>query len=286
MTRGDGRAAFWFLLPYLTLFAVFLVGPLAYGFWISLHDWHVLGKEVPFVGFDNYAAALGDDLFRIALARTAYFVLLTVPAGNALSLLVAVGLNQGYRATTLFKVCFYVPVVLSIAVTAILWRWLLSSESGLINHYLGTRVQWLGSPTWAMPSLALMTLWWGLGGNMLVYLAALRNVPKEQLEAASLDGASPWRRFWAVTWPSIGPATLFCLIMSVIASSQVFGQTFILTNGGPADSTLTVVLYMYRQGFGMYQLGYASAVAYLLFFLVLALSAVQIRLMARTLKNR
>ncbi len=286
MTRNDGRAAFWFLLPYLTLFAVFLVGPLAYGFWISLHDWHVLGKEVPFVGFDNYAAALGDDLFHIALARTAYFVLLTVPAGNALSLLVAVGLNQRYRATTLFKVCFYVPVVLSIAVTAVLWRWLLSSESGLINHYLGTRVQWLGSPTWAMPSLALMTLWWGLGGNMLVYLAALRNVPKEQLETASLDGASPWRRFWAVTWPSIGPATLFCLIMSVIASSQVFGQTFILTNGGPADSTLTVVLYMYRQGFGMYQLGYASAVAYLLFFLVLALSAIQIRLMARTLRSR
>ncbi len=284
MKRGQGFAATLFLLPYAILFLVFILGPLIYGFWISLHNWHILSQDVPFVGFKNYSTALGDDLFLHSLARTAYFVLLAVPLGNALSLLMAIGLNQGYRGTAFYSVCFYLPVILSISVTAILWRWLYSSESGLLNYYLGTQTQWLGSPTWAMPSIVLMSIWWGAGGNMLVYLAALKGVPKEQLEAASLDGARPGRRFWAVSWPAIRPATLFCLVMSIIAASQVFGQTFILTNGGPADSTLTVALYMYRQGFGMYQLGYASAVAYILFALVLTLSVVQFKMMSKALR--
>ncbi len=277
MRKKQTPAALLFLLPYMVLFAVFVVGPLLYGFWISLHNWHILGKEVPFVGLQNYQQALQDDLFLHSISRTAYFVLLTVPLGNAVSLLLAIGLNQNYRGTTFYKVAFYMPVVLSIAVTAVLWRWMYSSESGLLNHYLGTQIQWLGSPVWAMPSLALMSIWWGAGGNMLINLAALKSVPTELLEAASLDGAGSVRRFRAVTWPWIRPAFTFCIIMSVIASSQVFGQSYILTNGGPADSTLAVMLYMYRQGFGMYQLGYASAVAYLLFLMVLLLSVVQIR---------
>lgn len=284
MRDRQGVAAALFLAPFGVLFLTFTLGPLLYGFWISLHNWHILSREVPFVGLNNYRVALSDDLFVHALGRTLWFVILTVPAGNLVSLLMAVGLNQNYRGTTLFKVCFYLPVVLSISVVAILWRWLFSSESGLLNYYLGTQTQWLGSPTWAMPSLALMSIWWGAGGNMLVYLAALKAVPKEQLEAASLDGAGSLRRFWSVSWPAIRPATLFCLVMSIIAASQMFGQAFILTNGGPADATLTVVLYMYRQGFGMYQLGYASAVAYLLFALVLVVSAIQFRLMAQALR--
>ncbi len=281
MKRNQNFAAFLFLLPFGLLFVTFVICPLLYGFWISLHNWHILGKEAPFVGMQNYSRALGDDLFRLSLVRTAYFILLTVPIGNAFSLLLAIGLNQNYRGTTLYKVCFYLPVILSISVTAVLWRWLYSSESGLLNYYLGAKVQWLGSPSWAMPSIALMSIWWGAGGNMLVNLAALKSVPTELLEAASLDGANGWRRFWAITWTWIRPAFLFCVIMSVIASSQVFGQSYILTNGGPADSTLTVVLYMYRQGFGMYQLGYASAVAYLLFAILLVLSLVQIRGLAK-----
>lgn len=285
MKRNQNLAAFLFLLPYLTLFCVFIVGPLVYGFWISLHNWHILGKSIPFVGFDNYSRALKDDLFHLSIVRTAYFVALTVPLGNLVSLLFAIGLNQNYRGTTLYKACFYLPVVLSISVTSVLWRWLYSSESGLLNYYLGTKVQWLGSPDWAMPSLALMSIWWGAGGNMLVNLAALKSVPTELLEASSLDGASSWAKFRRITWPCIKPAFMFCIVMSIIASSQVFGQSYILTNGGPADSTLTVVLYMYRQGFGMYQLGYASAVAYLLFLLVLTLSMVQIRSLA-TQMNR
>jgi multiple sugar transport system permease protein len=137
-----------------------------------------------------------------------------------------------------------------------------------------------------MPSLAMMSIWWGAGGNMLIYLAALKAVPKDQLEAASLDGASYWQRFWRITVPGIMPAILFGVVMSVIASSQVFGQSFIMTGGGPADKSLTAVLYMYQMGFGQYQLGYASAVGYLLFLFVFAFTVVQFRLMSRSFVAR
>lgn len=278
--RQDARAALGFLLPYAILFLLFVLGPLVYGFWISLHDWHVLSREVPFIGLRNYATALGDDLFWHSLTVTGLFVLFTVPLGNAVSLLMAIGLNQRFMGTTLYKVAFYLPVVLSIAVVAIVWRWLYQADFGILNQLLGAtlglNVKWL-NPENALRSLALLSVWWGAGGNMLIYLAALKSVPPELHEAAELDGATAWRRFWATTWPWIQPAVLFCIVISTIASSQVFGQSYILTGGGPADRTLTTVLYMYRQGFGMYQLGYASAVAYLLFVIVLGLSLVQFR---------
>ena len=211
--------------------------------------------------------------------------------------LLAIGLNQNYRGTVFYKVAYYVPVVMSVSVIAILWRWLYSTEFGLLNYYLGEgtaffhrlapgvfpaflKPQWLNSPKTAMPAIALMSIWWGAGGNMLIYLAGLKNVPRELLEAAAIDGASPWRRFWGVTWPQLRPTTLFCLVMSVIASFQVFGQTYILTGGGPYYSTLTIILYMYQQGFGLYQLGYASAVGYLLFAALLVFTLIQFKLLA------
>lgn len=283
--RGDALAAAAFLAPFLILFTTFTVAPVLYGFWISLHKWHVLSTDTPFVGFRNYQWALGDDLLRIAFARTAYFVLLTVPIGNLVSLLFAVGLNQRFRGDSIYKVALYLPVLTSVSALAVLWRWLFNADVGLLNRYLGANFPWLGDPRWVMPSLALMSIWWGAGGNMLIYLAALKAVPRELLEAASLDGTTAWRRFWAITIPSIRPAVLFCLVLSVIASSQVFGQSYILTQGGPAYASLTVVLYMYQQGFGQYQLGYSSAVAYLLFLVVFAFTLIQFRVMRRSLQG-
>jgi len=272
-----------FLMPYFSLFAVFVVAPIVYGFFISLHKWYILSPHPTFVGFANYRAALKDDLFRIALLRTGYFVLMVVPIGNALSLLLAVSLNQGYRGTTIYKVCYYLPVLTSVSVVAIVWRWLLSSEFGIVNYYLrllGLRsINWLSDTKTAMPSIALLSIWWGAGGNMLVYLAGLKNIPRELLEAAEIDGASPGQRFRSVTIPLLRPTILFCLVMSVIASSQVFGQTYILTGGGPYYSTLTVILYMYQQGFGLYQLGYGAAVGYLLFAVVLVFTLLQFKLL-------
>jgi multiple sugar transport system permease protein len=297
MRKNQWRVAVMFLLPYGVLFSVFVLLPVLYGFFISLYKWHILAPHPEYVGLRNYKLVLGDDLFRIAFVRTAFYVAMVVPFGNALSLILAIGLNQNYRGTTFYKVAFYMPVVMSVSVIAILWRWLYSTEFGLLNYYLAQMVsvvhklapvicpatlkpQWLNSPTTAMPAIALMSIWWGAGGNMLIYLAGLKNVPRELLEAAEIDGASPWRRFWGVTWPQLRPTTLFCLVMSVIASFQVFGQTYILTGGGPYYSTLTIILYMYQQGFGLYQLGYASAVGYLLFAALLVFTLIQFKLLA------
>jgi len=295
--RKSNTTAAMFLLPHGVAFLVFVAAPIVYGFVISLHKWYILSPHPEFVGIANYSAVVRDDLFRRAFWNTAYFVLLTVPLGNALSLLLAVGLNQNYRGTAFYKVAYYLPVLTSVSVVAILWRWLYNSDFGLANYYLNRiasaahsaapgvfsanwSVNWLGSPKTAMPSIALLSVWWGAGGNMLIYLAGLKNVPRELLEAAEIDGATPLRRFTAVTWPMLKPTTLFCLVMSVIASSQVFGQTYMLTGGGPYYSTLTLILYMYQQGFGLYQLGYASAVGYVLFAAVLAFTLLQFKLMA------
>ena len=295
-SRNQTLAAAFFLLPYATVFLVFVLAPVVYGFYISLHKWYILAPRPEFIGLRNYRMVLGDDLFRLAMLRTAFFVVMVVPAGNALSLLLAVGLNQNFRGTAFYKVAYYLPVVMYVSVVAILWRWLYSTEFGLLNHYLGQasgamhhvlpkvfpaswKTEWLNNPRTAMPAIALLSVWWGAGGNMLIYLAGLKNIPRQLLEAAEIDGASPIKRFWAVTWPLLRPTTLFCVVMSVISSSQVFGQTYILTGGGPYYSTLTVILYMYQQGFGQYQLGYAAAVGYLLFAAVLVFTLIQFRLL-------
>lgn len=282
--RQEPAAAALFLLPYLVLFTLFVLAPVVYGFWISLHNWHVLSAHAPFVGLKNYVGVVKDDRFWQSLWQTGYFVLLTVPAGNLLSLLLAVGLNQKLRGEAVYKVCFYLPVVTSVSVLAVTWRWLYARDIGILNYYLHAQIDWLNDPKLVMPSLALMSIWWGAGANMLIYLAALKAVPREFLEAAALDGATPWRRFWRVSIPIISPAILFCTVMSVIGASQVFGQSYILTGGGPADRSLTVSLYMYQMGFGQYQLGYACAVAYLLFFFVFVFSIAQFRLMARSFR--
>jgi multiple sugar transport system permease protein len=225
-----------------------------------------------------------DDRFWQALTQTVYFVLLVVPAGNLVSLLLAVGLNQRYRGETVYRVLFYLPVITSITVLAVMWRWLYAADYGLINYALGRHIRWLDNVDLVMPALALMTIWWGAGGNMLIYLAALKSVPAELLEAASLDGAPAWTRFFRMTLPTIRPAILFCVVLSVIASFQVFGQAFILTSGGPADRSLTVALYMYQMGFGQYQLGYASAVSYVLFAVVLVFTLAQFRVLRKSLQ--
>lgn len=279
MRRRDGLAAFGFLLPYGLLFTTFLLVPLLYGFWISLHKWQLLSHQTPFVGAANYSDILKDELFRISVVRTALFVAMVVPVGNALSLALASGLNQKFKTTSLLKVVFYLPVVLSVSVVALLWRWMFDVGSGLLNRTFNVEIPWLANAHWALPSFALLSIWWGAGGNMLVYLAALKGVPKELNEAAELDGSVGLDRFRRITLPVIRPALAFGIVMSVIGASQVFGQIYIITNGGggPAYSTLSVILYMYQQGFSNYQLGYASAVAYTLFALVLIVTFALLR---------
>lgn len=286
-----------FALPHLVLFAIFLLAPVLYGAYVSLHSWHVLATARPFVGLANYRAALSDDIFWLALRNTAYFTLLVVPLGNLVSLLLALGLASVRRFGSFYRAVYYLPSVITIAVVAVLWRWLYNTEVGLLNLYLKSAVSlgrqiglplapfepipWLSNPSWVMPSIALMSTWWHAGGNMVIYLAGLQNIPEEYHEAAFLDGAGSWQRFWSITWPLLRPTTLFCLVFSMLGAFQVFGQTYVLfaPGSGPARSGLTLALYMYLQGFSQYEFGYGAAVAYLLFAIILVLTVIQFRLM-------
>jgi multiple sugar transport system permease protein len=301
--QSNGLTGFLFALPHLVLFATFVLAPVLYGLYISSFRWHILAKSHPFVGLENYRAALSDDIFWIALRNTVYFVVLVVPLGNVVSLLLALGLSRVRRLGTFYKIAFYLPVVISIAVVVVLWRWIYNTEIGLLNLYLGSVVgglrnmglplppfeplPWLSNPSWVMPSLAILTVWWTAGGNMVLYLAGLSNIGDDYYEAAAIDGANTWQRFWAITWPLLRPTTLFCLVFSVLGAFQVFGQSYVMftaINGGPvsgpARSGLTLALYMYLQGFRQYEIGYGAAIAYLLFFIVLLLTIVQFRLLA------
>jgi len=297
--RSEKSIGLLFALPHLILFAVFLLLPTLFGFYISLHRWHVLAKAHPFIGLANYGQAFSDDIFWIALRNTAYFVVLIVPAGNLVSLLLALGLVSLRRFQTFYKIVFYLPVVISIAVVATLWQWLYNTDIGLLNLYLEsvvgglrhlglplppfTPVPWLSRPGNVMPSVALMSVWWGAGGNMILYLAGLNNIPEDYHQAAQIDGANSWQRFWGITWPLLKPTTLFCLVFSVLGAFQVFGQSFVLYGGGsgPGRAGLTLALYMFQQGFGQYQIGYGTAVAYLLFAIVLLFTALQFRLLSK-----
>lgn len=302
--RKGGRKMGWlFTVPHLILFATFILAPMLYGLYISLFRWHILAKTHPFIGLGNYGAALSDDIFWVALRNTVYFVVLVVIPGNVVSLLLALGLSSVRRLNTFYKVVYYLPVVISIAVVVVLWRWLYNTEIGLLNLYLGGVVgglrgiglplpayeplPWLSNPSWVMPSLAIMTVWWTAGGNMVLYLAGLGNISNDYYEAASIDGANGWQRFWSITWPLLRPTTLFCLVISVLGAFQVFGQSYVLFTAvqggpvsGPARSGLTLALYMYLQGFRQYEIGYGASIAYLLFAIVLVLTLVQFRLLS------
>jgi multiple sugar transport system permease protein len=232
--KSDRAVGLLFALPHLILFVIFLLVPTVYGFWISLHRWHILAKTHPFIGLGNYGQVFSDDIFWMAVRNTVYFVVLVVPAGNLVSLLLALGLVSLRRFQTFYKIIFYLPVIISIAVVATLWQWLYNTDIGLLNLYLesivgGLRhlglplppfspVPWLSSPGSVMPSVALMSVWWGAGGNMILYLAGLNNIPDDYLEAAQIDGAGPWQRFWGITWPLLKPTTLFCLVFSVLGA--------------------------------------------------------------------
>jgi multiple sugar transport system permease protein len=295
--RKEDLSGWLFALPHLLLFGLFLLVPIVLGFYISLHRWHVLARTQPFIGLSNYGAALQDDIFWLALRNTVYFVVLVVPVGNLVSLLLALGLSGVKRLGTFFKVAYYLPTIISIAVVAVLWRWLYNTQVGLLNLYLKGAVDtlralglhalppfepipWLSDPKFVIPSIALLSVWWGAGGNMLLYLAGLGGIPEDYYEAARIDGANGWARFRHISWPLLRPTTLFCVVMSVLASFQVFGQSYVLfaPGSGPARSGLTLALYMYQQGFSQYEIGYGAAIAYLLFGVVLMLTLAQFRL--------
>lgn len=277
-------SGYLYLLPYLLLFGVFLVLPLLYGLGLSFFRWEMLSTApTRFIGVDNYREALGSSYFWKALGATFRFVVLAVPLTVLLGLLIAVGIEAvPARRQAFYRAAYFLPTLITISVAGLLWRWFFNDEFGLFNALLaplGIKVPWLTDTSWAMRSIVIMTLWWTVGGPVVIFLAGLQQIPGHYHEAASLDGANSWQRFRHITLPLLRPVLVFVVIMSVIGSFQVFGQTFIITQGGPELSTRVMVQYIYETAFNNYRMGYAAAMSWLLFALIAGFSLVQIRLL-------
>jgi multiple sugar transport system permease protein len=237
--------------------------------------------SVDIIGLDNYTRALSDENFLRAVRNTAYFVLVGVPLTLMLALAAAVALDRGItRFRSAFRLGFYTPVVTSIVAVAVVWQFLLNREFGLINTVLGwvgiTGPNWLGDPDWSMPALIMMASWRNFGTGMIIFLAGLQAVPWALHEAAAIDGANAWQRFRHITLPMLRPTILFVSVTTMIGYLQFFEEPFVMTNGGPLDSTVSMSLYTYRQfGFGNY--GYAASLSYLIFIVVAVVTALQFR---------
>ena len=272
-----------FISPWLLGFLVFTVFPVIASLYLSFTDYRVLSPP-RWVGLANYRSLLGDtDYFWPALGNTV-FLFLELPLSLCLGLALALLLNQKLRGIALYRTFLFVPSIVPVVASAMLWLWVLNPEHGLLDAGLRAAhlpaPPWLASPLWAKPAMILMDLW-GVGGGMVIYLAALQAVPAALYEAASLDGASFWQRTRHITLPSISPVIFFNLIMGVIGTFQYFTQTFVMTRGGPDNSTLFYALYLYENAFEYFRMGTACAMAWILFILTLAATALVFKSSAR-----
>lgn len=272
--RREGLPALLLLAPFLVAFILFFLVPAFETFWLSLTE-SSLTRTNAFVGLANYATLVQDPSFWDALGNTFYFSLLTVIPLTAIGLLMAMLVNHFVRAQGWLQGVFFLPFVLPISVMTLIADWMLQPSSGVINHILGGQRPWLADPAWALPAVAIGTVWWTVGFNMLLFLAGLRNIPAEQYEAAALDGAGGWTLFRHITWPALRPVTTTALILQLIASLKVFGQTYILTSGGPFNTTRVTLHYMYETAFTQSDAGYAAAIAMAFVAVVLLLSLLQ-----------
>lgn len=275
-----------FLAPDLAGTLVFAVGPVLAALALGLFAWDILTPP-RFVGLDNYRTLLLDDpVFRQVLFNTSTYVLGTVPVRTALALLLAIALNQQLHGLSVFRAAYFLPTITSAVAAATVWRWIYEPNFGLLNSLLyAIGVQhpptWLSSPAWAMPALIVLGVWQGLGFQMVIFLAGLQGIPTHLYEAAAIDGADWWARFRHITLPLISPTTFFVLIISIIGSYQVFDSAFVLTEGGPGYATTTLVYYIYEYAFQFFKMGYAAAMAWILFAIVFVLTVLQFRLQAR-----
>ncbi len=285
--RAESRAGWVFIAPALVLIGVFFVIPVLGALVLSFTDFDIYSIGDPantrFVGLGNYHALLADPLFWKALRNTAYYVVVGGPLSVVVSLAAAMLVNARLvRWKPLFRSAFFAPWVTTLVAVALVWRYLYHPQYGLLNAFLGLvgvgPVDWLGNPHWAMPAIILMSVWKNFGYNMLIFLAGLQTIPPQLYEAAELDGAGTWQRFRQVTVPMLGPTFVFVGVVTMIAAFQIFSEPYVMTQGGPLKSTLTLVLFMYEQGFRWWRLGFAAAVAVVLGLLTLAGTAVQLRL--------
>lgn len=279
----ERRDAYLFILPWLIGFLFFTAGPMIGSLYISFTRWEIVTPSV-WVGLGQYQKLFTDDRFYLSLWNTAYYVFLGVPLHLFLALMAALAMNMNLRGIRLFRTLYYVPSLTPAVANAILWMWIFHPQWGLANAILDwfgiEGLYWLQDPKLSKPSFIIMSFW-TIGGQMVILLAGLKGIPQQLYEAAEIDGAGAFQKFLKVTLPLLTPALFFNLIIAIIGAFQVFTQAFIMTEGGPSYSTLFYLLYLYRAAFENFRMGYASAMAWVLFVIVLFFTLIQFRLSDR-----
>ncbi len=282
---ATAREDFWTgllcLTPATLLALVFTAFPVLFSLYLSFHKWGILTPEKPFVGLANYQRLLHDAEFWSAMRHTLTYTVSVVVIGSALSLLLALMLNQKLRGLSFFRTAYFMPVVTSTVAVSVVWAWIYNPQYGLMNVLLRALglppSNWLVDPKWAMPAIIIMSIWKNLGYHMVIFLTGLQDIPDILYEAARIDGASGWDLFRSITWPLLRPTTGFVLITNTIFSFQVFGPVYVMTKGGPMRSTTVALYYLYQRAFEFREMGYASAVAWVLFLIILVFSILQAR---------
>ncbi|ACQ81120.1 binding-protein-dependent transport systems inner membrane component [Beutenbergia cavernae DSM 12333] len=276
----SGLSGYWFLAPFAIVFLLFLIWPIVYGLWMSFTDRTLIGTNPGLVGLENYIEAFGDAQVWQTLWQTVFFTVISTIPLVIVALVMALLVFTGLPGQWLWRFAFFASFLLPVAVVTQVWGWMFQPDLGLFNTWLGNLgldpVGWLTDERFAMWSIALVTVWWTVGFNFLLYLAALQAIPEHLYEAAAIDGAGAWRRLFSVTIPQLGRTTWLVLILQVLASLKVFDQIYLLTGGGPAGTTRSTLLYIYDTGFVNYRLGYASAISYIFFALIIVLSLIQL----------
>ncbi|MBI5667433.1 MAG: sugar ABC transporter permease [Chloroflexi bacterium] len=282
--------AYLFISPTLILFSIFTVFAVLFSFYISFHKWNILEPDKPFVGLANYVRLIEDERFHRAVINTFLFTVVGVPLTMGAGLSIALLLNNKIRFRGIYRTLYYIPNITPLVVSAIIWKWVYQGDYGLLNYYLiqlgiiREPLKWLSDPNLAMPAVILMGVWGGAGYQMVIYLAGLQAIPEEYYDAAKVDGANGFQRLRHITLPLLTPTTLFLFITSVIGSFQVFTQIYIMTNGGPLNRTTTIGFYLYEKAFRHFDMGYASAMAYALFAMILVFTIIQLRIMRREIQ--
>ncbi|GGH89102.1 multiple sugar transport system permease protein [Pullulanibacillus pueri] len=282
----DRKRTMWgylFITPQLIGLLCFSLIPVIYAIVLSFMEWNGFGDK-HFVGFANYITQFKDHVFWKSIINTLYYMILTIPVGIALSLILAIALNR-IRGKNIYRVFYFMPVVTSMVSIAVIWMWLLNGKFGILNQLLSvvgiTGPDWLTDTQWVMVSIAMLSIWASVGYNMVIFLAGLQGIPNSYYEAAEIDGARPFQKFRYITFPMVSPTTFFITIMSIIGSFQVFDQAYVMTNGGPAKASYTIVYHIFHQGFEKFDMGLASSASVILFVIILAFTLIQFKLQKR-----